>query len=105
MLSISRSIHSSHSTSVYRALSAAKARYTLVEWLEWMDLEIDNIRAVLRRCLTHADFPSGIILASSVSWYWITRATTEGVRWLDELLASGHSNPQADAWAYFMRGF
>ncbi len=85
--------------------SAAKARYTLVEWLEWMDLEIDNIRAVLRRCLTHADFPSGIILASSVSWYWITRATTEGVRWLDELLASGHSNPEADAWAYFMRGF
>ena len=31
--------------------SAAGARYGLVEWLAWMDLEIDNIRSVLRRCL------------------------------------------------------
>ena len=35
--------------------SAEGARYRLVEWLEWMDLEIDNIRSVLRRCLVHAD--------------------------------------------------
>ena len=27
------------------------AQDRLVEWLEWMDLEIDNIRSVLRRCL------------------------------------------------------
>jgi predicted ATPase/DNA-binding CsgD family transcriptional regulator len=85
--------------------SAFQARYGLVEWLEWMDLEIDNVRLVLRRCLTHGDSATGIILAASVSWYWITRATTEGVRWLDELLASGHGNPEADAWAYFIRGF
>jgi predicted ATPase/DNA-binding CsgD family transcriptional regulator len=84
---------------------AFQARYGLIEWLEWMDLEIDNVRLVLRRCLTHADSASGIILAASVSWYWITRATTEGVRWLDELLASGGGNPEADAWAYFIRGF
>ncbi len=85
--------------------SAFQARFRLIEWLEWMELEIDNVRSVLRRCLTHADFASGIILASSVSWYWITRATTEGVRWLDELLAPGRSNPETDAWAYFIRGF
>ena len=85
--------------------SALQARYELPQWLEWMDLEIDNVRSVLRRCLTHGDFPSGIVLAASVSWYWITRATTEGVRWLDELLAPGHGNPEADAWAYFIRGF
>jgi hypothetical protein len=52
-----------------------------------MELEIDNIRSVLRRCLIHSDFPRGIVLACSIGWYWITRATTEGVRWLDELLA------------------
>jgi predicted ATPase/DNA-binding CsgD family transcriptional regulator len=85
--------------------SAAQAQYRLVEWLEWMDLEIDNVRAVLRRCLTHADSPRGIALAYSVGYYWITRATSEGVRWLDELLASGGGDPQAHAHAYFMRGF
>jgi predicted ATPase/DNA-binding CsgD family transcriptional regulator len=85
--------------------SAAEARYRLLEWLEWMDLEIDNVRSVLRKCLVHADVALGIELASSVGWYWMTRATTEGVRWLDELLAPGRGNPEAPAHAYFMRGF
>jgi len=70
-----------------------------------MDLEIDNIRAVLRHCLTRGDAARGIDLATSVGWYWITRATTEGVRWVDELLASGQGNPKGQFWAYFLRGF
>jgi len=85
--------------------SALLARYRLVDWLEWMDLEIDNVRCVLGRCMTYGDFASGISLAASAGWYWITRATTEGVRWLDELLASGHSDPESEAWACFIRGF
>jgi predicted ATPase/DNA-binding NarL/FixJ family response regulator len=85
--------------------SALQARYRLVQWLEWMDLEIDNVRSVLRLCLTRPDFSSGIILAASAGWYWITRATTEGVRWLDELLAAGRGNAEADVWAHFIRGF
>ena len=85
--------------------SALEGRFRLLEWLEWADLEIDNVRAVLQRCLTHADAPRGIDLAASLGWYWITRATTEGVWWLDELLASGHGDPEVRAWAYFMRGF
>jgi predicted ATPase/DNA-binding NarL/FixJ family response regulator len=85
--------------------SAPEARYHLVEWLAWMDIEIDNVRSVLRSCVVHDDVPRGIMLVASVSWYWITRATTEGVRWLDELLASGNSDPAIDAWAYFLRGF
>ena len=68
--------------------SAEGARYGLVEWLEWMDLEIDNIRSVLRRCLVRADISRGMDLAASLRWYWATRATTEGVRWLDEFLAT-----------------
>ena len=82
-----------------------EARYRLPDWLEWMDLEIDNIRVVLRHCLTRGDAPRGIDLATSVGWYWITRATTEGVRWLDELLAAGRGNPEGQFWAYFLRGF
>src|SRR2546421_8169766 len=81
------------------------ARFTLPTWLAWMDLEIDNIRSVLRRCLVRSDSRSGIQLATSLSWFWITRATTEGVRWLDELLASGPGNPETLGWSYFIRGF
>jgi predicted ATPase len=46
--------------------SSAQARYGLVEWLEWMDQEIDNVRSVLRRCLTQRDFARGIVLAANV---------------------------------------
>jgi predicted ATPase/DNA-binding CsgD family transcriptional regulator len=84
---------------------ALEARFTLPSWLAWMDLEIDNVRSVLRRCLVRADSVRGIQLATSVSWFWITRGTTEGVRWLDELLASGPGNPETIGWSYFIRGF
>ena len=77
----------------------------LVEWLAWMDLEIDNIRWVLRRCLAHADISRGMELAASIPGYWATRATTEGVRWLDELLASGLGDPEPEARAQYLRGF
>src|SRR5207302_906620 len=70
-----------------------------------MDLEIDNIRAILRHCLTRRDARRGIDLVTSVGWYWITRATSEGVRWLDELQACGRGNPEGQFWAYFLRGF
>jgi hypothetical protein len=73
-----------------------------------MELEVDNIRSVLQRCLMHADFLAGIDLACSLGWYWATRATTEGVRWLDELLAlapSGGGNAAVYGRAYFIRAF
>jgi predicted ATPase/DNA-binding CsgD family transcriptional regulator len=87
---------------------AQQNRYRLLEWLEWMELEVDNIRSVLQRCLMRADFLRGLDLACSLGWYWATRATTEGVRWLDELLAcapSGGGNAAVNARAYFIRGF
>lgn len=85
--------------------SVGESRYRLAEWLDWMDLEIDNIRAVLWHCLSRRDSLRGIDLATSVGWYWITRATTEGIHWLDELLACGDGQPEAQFWAYFLRGF
>jgi predicted ATPase/DNA-binding CsgD family transcriptional regulator len=87
------------------AQSALEGRYRLLEWLEWADLEIDNVRAVLQQCLIRADAACGIDLAASLGWYWITRATSEGMRWLDELLASEGGDPGTRAWAYFLRGF
>jgi len=85
--------------------SALECRYRLLEWLEWTDLEIDNIRAVLQRCLSRGDAERGTDLAVSVGWYWITRATTEGTRWLDEFLAAGGGELRAGGWVYFLRGF
>jgi DNA-binding CsgD family transcriptional regulator len=87
---------------------AAEGRYRLLDWLRWAELEIDNIRAVLRHRLDHGDSRRGVNLASALIWYWITRATAEGVQWLDELLTQPH--PQLDGvsappWAYFVRGF
>jgi predicted ATPase/DNA-binding CsgD family transcriptional regulator len=85
-----------------------QARYRLVEWLDWMDLEMDNIRSVLQRCLARQDRQRGLELASAVGWYWVTRATSEGVRWLDELVGPGADPPGhlgSLAFAQFMRGF
>ena len=90
------------------AQSALEGRYRLLDWLAWADLEIDNIRAVLRRCLNRGDAAVGLQLAASLGWYWITRATTEGIRWLDEFLAvaaTADAGPQVLGWAHFMRGF
>jgi predicted ATPase/DNA-binding CsgD family transcriptional regulator len=83
---------------------AAEGRYRLLDWLRWMELEADNIRAVLRWSLNQEDPSRGIDLAACLIWYWITRATTEGVRWLDELLARD-AEPASHPWAYFVRGF
>jgi predicted ATPase/DNA-binding CsgD family transcriptional regulator len=87
------------------ALASLGNRYRLLEWLEWADLEIDNVRAVLQRCLIRGDAACGVELAAAMGWYWITRATTEGMRWLDEFLALGGGDPSARAWGWFLRGF
>jgi predicted ATPase/DNA-binding CsgD family transcriptional regulator len=85
--------------------SVAQTRYRLDEWLAWMELEIDNVRAVLRRCLAQKESQRGLDLASSIGWYWITRATGEGIRWFDELFASRSGDLQAHPLAQFLRGF
>jgi predicted ATPase/DNA-binding CsgD family transcriptional regulator len=82
----------------------AEGRSRLLDWLAWTDLEIDNIRAVLRRCLDQQDLQLGIDIATCLIWYWITQATAEGVRWLDELLGRSATST-AGPWAYFARGF
>ena len=85
--------------------NAAQARFRLVAWLGWMDVEIDNIRWVLRRCALRGDAERGTGLAVDVGWYWVTRSMTEGVRWLDEFLAMGPGDAVSYAGGLFMRGF
>ncbi|MEV0382062.1 LuxR C-terminal-related transcriptional regulator [Nonomuraea sp. NPDC050643] len=85
--------------------SSAEATHRLVEWLGWMDLEIDNVRSVLRGLVTEGDARRGLGLAYSLGYYWITRALGEGARWLDELLEPGYGRVQDQALGRYMRGF
>jgi predicted ATPase/DNA-binding CsgD family transcriptional regulator len=85
--------------------SAEQARYGLLEWLAWADLEIDNVRAVLQRCIARGDLARGLDIAASLGYFWITRGTTESVRWLDQLLVAGDASPQAEIRACYFRGW
>ncbi|WP_277883583.1 LuxR C-terminal-related transcriptional regulator [Arthrobacter sulfonylureivorans] len=81
---------------------AAEGRRRLLPWLSWMELEADNVRAVLDR-LTLARDPAAVDLAASLMYFWITRATSEGARRFDCLLESG--NGRGRPVAHFVRGF
>ena len=84
---------------------ADEARYHLVEWLAWADLEIDNVRAVLHECVAHQDLARGLDIAASLRYYWITHGTTEAVRWLDELLLAEDASPVTMVRAYYLRSW
>ena len=84
---------------------AEQARYRLVEWLRWAELEIDNIRAILYECVARGDFARGLDIATSMRYYWITHGTTESIRWFDQLLASGEGSPTTLVRAYYVRGW
>ncbi len=86
---------------------APERRHRLGEWLQWADLEADNLRGVLRQCLNRGDTALGLDLAVSLGWFWITRAATEGMRWLGEFAAAAGEggDPQVRAWAWFLHGF
>ena len=86
-------------------LAAAGGRAQLLSLLRWADLEIDNLRAVMRRCQDRGDLAGGLELAVGLAWYWITRATTEGMRWLAALVAAPGGDPRIRAWGHFLRGF
>src|ERR1700730_9450155 len=85
--------------------SADQARYRLLEWLAWAELEIDNIRAVLHQCLARGESARGLDIAASMKYYWITHGTTEGLRWLDPLPPFGDASPLTLVRAYSLRGW
>ena len=67
--------------------STADATTTLAR-LDELDLEADNIRAALRYCLGDPDGVTlGLTMAVGLGQYWRGRAVTEGVHWIDALLA------------------
>ncbi len=85
--------------------SALESRTQLASWLAWADVAIDNIRAVLLWCRSQGHTTRAAGLAASLGWYWITRATAEGIRWLAGFLAATSADPPMYGWACFMHGF
>jgi predicted ATPase/DNA-binding CsgD family transcriptional regulator len=81
------------------------ARYRTLEWLQWVELEIDNIRSALRKCLATSDWRRGLDIATSIGYYWVTRGTTESMRWFDELLTSAAGSADVPARTYHFRGW
>ena len=81
------------------------ARHRTLEWLQWVELEIDNIRSALQKCLATSDWRRGLELATSIGYYWVTRGTTESMRWFDELLAAAAGSADVPARAYHFRGW
>jgi predicted ATPase/DNA-binding CsgD family transcriptional regulator len=82
-----------------------EGRYGLPDWLSWVELEIDNIRTVLQRCVTSGDAARGLDISASLRYYWITHGTSESVRWLDQLFASGDASPRTQVRALCLRGW
>ena len=85
--------------------SADEARYHLVEWMAWAELEIDNLRAMLHQCIGREDLARGLDIAASMRYYWITHGTTEAVRWLDQLLPAADASALTMVRAYYLRGW
>ncbi len=81
------------------------ARHRTLDWLRWVELEIDNIRSALQKCLAASDWQRGLELATSIGSYWVTRGTTESMRWFDELLAVAAGSADVPARAYHFRGW
>jgi len=84
---------------------AEQARYGLVEWLRWAELEIDNIRAILYDCVARGELERGLDIATSMRYYWITHGTTESIRWFDQLLVSGEEAAPTLVRANYLRGW
>ena len=85
--------------------SAEGARYQLVEWLRWADLEIDNLRAMLHQCVANGDRARGLDIAASMRYYWLTHGSTEAIGWLDQLVEADEASAKTRVQSYFLRGW
>jgi predicted ATPase/DNA-binding CsgD family transcriptional regulator len=74
---------------------AAKAEHGLQGaaqelWVARLELEHDNLRAVLRRCLDAGEGETTLRISSALLHFWRHRGyRNEGRRWLEEALAAG----------------
>jgi non-specific serine/threonine protein kinase len=74
---------------VYRAWPVFMARVGQEEWLDRLEIEHDNIRAVLRWLERRGEHARLMSLARKLFWFWSNRGyLTEGRDWLSRLLGN-----------------
>ena len=72
--------------------------------LDELDLEADNIRAALRRCLADPEGADlGLAMAAGLGQYWRTRAVSEGGHWMVALLGRRGRDDAVRCRALFAR--
>jgi DNA-binding CsgD family transcriptional regulator len=86
------------------AAGAAQTR-DIAQWLQWVENEADNVRAVLAYCLNGYDIDIGMATVGTLGWYWAPRSTSEGMYWLDLYLKRRSADTSALGHALFARGF
>lgn len=88
---IAKDAHRSFYSSLCRATEFDLARPDVASQLallDELDLEADNIRAALRHCLADPDGAAlGLAMAAGLGQHWRHRAVSEGIYWIDGLLA------------------
>jgi predicted ATPase/DNA-binding transcriptional LysR family regulator len=63
------------------------------EWLDRLELELDNIRAALRYCIDRPDPLLGLTLAEALEPLWVRDFHhREGLRWFEELFELGNDD-------------
>ena len=71
-------------------------------WLDRLEADHGNLRAALRHAVDNRDSATGLRFAAALGRFWYLRAHhTEGLAWLDEALALGHSEEIARVRALY----
>lgn len=66
-------------------------------WIQRLETELDNIRAVLFRTTSTGDEETATRLALAMGWFWWLRNFRgEGAQWLDRILLLGATGPGGD---------
>jgi predicted ATPase/class 3 adenylate cyclase len=82
-----RIAHRDHYLALAEAAAPQLVARDQAEWLDRLDLELDNLRAAIAFSLSQADPAPGIRLVASLRMFWKARGhATEGVEALRELL-------------------
>ncbi|MEU3190202.1 BTAD domain-containing putative transcriptional regulator [Streptomyces sp. NPDC006992] len=80
-----------HTAQLLRFANAAEPRLRSAEQLSWLprvEADLDNIRAALRRSLSHGDRETAVAFVRAAGWFWWLRNyRDEGAHWVESVLA------------------
>jgi predicted ATPase/DNA-binding CsgD family transcriptional regulator len=103
--------HQAHAACYLQLAETAEPHLTGSEqerWLDRLEIEHDNLRAVLQRLIEHGQVTTASRLGNALGRFWILRGyLEEGAHWLDKVLAlpqSDEERPEIRAKALYNAG-